>query len=196
MFKVRSEYHGASSKLHHGAVLDHSLFKTLLGEYAGLVKMFLPDITLGLNYSDEYREIYSSTCHELAHASHFAEVGTDYWNEYIRYIVESYITSGGMIYGDGTGDGAGYCEVGEMWAYYMESLMFKDRYGGDFPSFGNSLWFKPEILRYLHKRGLACSDIFSVLEEDVDDCRSLERALIATFPIRRTQIEQAFDKYL
>lgn len=182
--------------MHHGAILDNNLFKTLLGEYAGLIKIFLPDLTLGLNSDEEYREIYSTTCHELAHASHFAEVGTDYWNEYIRYIVESFVMTGGMTYGDGEGTGAGCCEVGEMWAYYLESLMYKDRYGGEFPTFGNSFWFKPEIFRYLHKKGLTCGDMFSVLDEEVDSSKSLERALIAAFPTRRSQIEQAFDKYL
>ena len=181
--------------MHHGAALDMEMIKSFLGEYAVLVKLFLPDLTIGAKDTDDYREIYSLTCHELAHASHFAEVNEEYWNEYILYIIKSFITSGGITYGDGTEDGAGYCEVGEMWAYYMESLMYKSRYGGDFPTYGNSFWFKPEIFRYLHKRGLTCSDIFSVLDEDVDSRKDLEKALIAAFPTKRTQIEQAFDKY-
>lgn len=181
--------------MHHGAIMDSDLLKTFLGEYAGLLKVFMPDLTIGLRDSESYREIFSTACHEVAHASHFEEVGTDYWNDYISYIVRSYVLTGGMTYGDGTDDGAGYCEVGEMWAYYMQSLMYKDRYGGDFPTFGNSFWFKPEVLRNLHRKGLTCSDIFSVLDEDVDSARSLERALIASFPTRRSQIEQAFDNF-
>ena len=100
-----------------------------------------------------------------------------------------------MTYGNGSGTRAGYCEVGEMWAYYLESLIYKERYGGGFPTFGNSYWFKPEIFRYLDDRGFTCGEIFSVLDEDVDSRKALERALIADFPTRRTQIEQAFDKY-
>lgn len=181
--------------LHHGAVLNKDLIKSFLGEYASLVRIFLPDLTIGVKNADDYRDIYSTTCHELAHASHFAEVEQDYWDEYIHYIIESFITSGGMTYGNGSGTRAGYCEVGEMWAYYLESLIYKERYGGGFPTFGNSYWFKPEIFRYLDDRGFTCGEIFSVLDEDVDSRKALERALIAEFPTRRTQIEQAFDKY-
>ena len=181
--------------MRHGAVLDQSFIKTFLGEYAGLVKIFLPDLTIGVRDLNEYRDIYSTVSHELAHASHFSKVKEDFWDEYIFYIMESFVTSGGLMYGDGSDDRAGYCEVGEMWAYYMESLIYKDRYGGDFPSFGNSNWFKPEIFRYLHKKGFTASDIYSVLDDDSNSRKSLERALITEFPNRRTQIEQAFDKY-
>ena len=181
--------------LHHGAVLENQSIKNYLGEYSSLLRFFLPDITIGAKGTDEYREIYSSTCHELAHASHFARVGKIYWDAYIRFIIESYITSGGITYGDGTEENAGYCEVGEMWAYFVESLMFKNRYGGNFPTFGNSHWFKPEIFRYLYARGLTCSSIFSVLDENVISKKSLERALIAEYPHKKSMIEMAFDKY-
>ncbi|MBP3661904.1 MAG: hypothetical protein J6J25_02230 [Bacteroidales bacterium] len=181
--------------MHHNTGLNKGLIRAFLGEYATLIKIFLPDLTIGVKDADDYRDIYSTTCHELAHASHFAEVETDYWDEYIHYIIESFITSGGMTYGDGTGSKAGYCEVGEMWAYYLESLIYKERYGGNFPSFGNSYWFKPEIFRYLDDRGFSCGEIFSVLDEEVTSRKALERALIAEFPTRRSHIEQAFDKY-
>ena len=181
--------------LHHGAVLDNSVLKTFLGEYSGLVRFFLPDITVGVKGSKEYREIYSSTCHELAHASHFSRVGTEYWDRYIRFIIKSYISSGGVTYGDGTEEDAGYCEVGEMWAYFLESLIYRNRYGGDFPTFGNSYWFKPEVFRYLSNKGLKASDIFNVLDDDIISKKELERALIAEYPHKRSIIEMAFDKY-
>lgn len=181
--------------LHHGAVVDSDVFKKFLGEFAPLVKFLLPDITIGTKGEETYADIYSSTCHELAHASHFAEAGTEYWDEYIRYILESFVKSGGVTYGDGKGERAGYCEVGEMWAYYLESKMYKDRYGGDFPTFGNSFWFRPQIFRYMDERGISCSDIFSVLDEDVDSRSDLENALIAAFPSKKTVITQAFDRY-
>lgn len=181
--------------MHHGAFLDNKLIKSFLGEYAGLVKVFLPDLTIGVKNSDEYSEIYSTACHELAHASHFATVREDYWDKYILYIMESFVTSGGKTYGNGSGESAGYCEVGEMWAYYMESLMYKDRYGGEFPSFGNGYWFKPEIFRHLHKKGFTAEDIYSVLDGETVSLKTLERALIAEFPSKRSMIEQAFDKY-
>ena len=181
--------------LHHGAVVDNELFRKFLGEFSPLVKFLLPDITIGTKDDDTYADLYSSTCHELAHASHFAKVGREYWEEYIFYILESFVTSVGMTYGDGTGKKAGYCEVGEMWAYYLESMMYKNRYGGEFPTFGNSYWFKPQIFRNLDDRGMSCSDFFSVLDKDVCTREKLENALIAAFPAKKSMISQAFDRY-
>ena len=186
------KYSGAVM-MHQGAALDNNLFKTFLGEYAGLIRIFLPDLAIGLKNDDDYRDIYATTCHNLAHSSHFAEVHVDYWNAYLKYRIKA--LTNGKSYGDGKGTGAGYCEVAEMWAYYMESLMYKTRYGGDFPSFGNGYWFKPEVLRYLHKNGFTCNEIFSSLDDDVTSRSDLEQELISRFPSRKTKIVQAFDKY-
>lgn len=186
---------GSAVMMHHGTVLSHDLISKYLGAYTDLIEVFLPDITIGVDGRDSYRDIYSCTCHELAHASHFVKAGTSYWNRYIKYIMTSYVKTLGMTYGDGTGEDAGVCEVGEMWAYYMESKMYKDRYGGMFPSFGTSFWFYPQIFRYLDERGVSCSYIDSVLEEDVDTREKLKSALIASFPGKRTVIEQVFGRY-
>jgi hypothetical protein len=159
------------------------------------LKFLLPDITIGLKGKDEYRTIYSEVCHELAHASHFRTAGKEFWNSYITYVVKSYIMSGGMTYGDGTEEGAGYCEVGESWAFYMESLMYKDRYGGGFPSFGTSFWFYPQIFRYLDERGVSCSELFSVLDESVASREDLRASLIDAYPSKRSVIEQVFSRY-
>lgn len=181
--------------LHHGAVLSNDLISGFLGGYAVLVKSLLPDITIGTNGREDYASIYSSVCHELSHASHFAKVGTGYWNAYIFYIISSYIRSGGMTYGDGGGDSAGYCEVGEMWAYYLESRMYKDRYGGSMPSFGTSFWFYPQIFRYLDERGLQPSQILSVLDSKTVSRQTLKQNLTDAFPSRRMMIEQVFSRY-
>ncbi len=181
--------------IHHGAVISYSLIKDFLGMYAILVKIFAPDITIGAKGCDTYSKLYDATVHELSHASHFRVVGTDYWNKYIWYIISSYISTGGMTYGDGAGGNAGYCEVGEMWGYYMESMMHKDRYGGSTPAYGTSFWFYPQIFRYLDDRGLSKSDIFEALQSDVTDRDTLEKTLIKLYPAKKTVIEQVFTRY-
>lgn len=185
----------SSVMLHHGAVLDSKLLSSFLGEFAPLIKLFLPDLTLGLGDEDEYRQIYATVCHELAHASHFAKVGTNYWNKYILYVIGSYVTTGGMTYGDGKGNNAGFCEVGEMWAYYVSSKMYCDRYGGDYPMFGSSFWFYPQIFRYIEERGISTWEIFSVMDMNVTDRESLQRALMARYPDKSLVIEQIFNRY-
>lgn len=181
--------------LHHGTMLEGEMLNKYLGEYISLIQYFLPDITVGVKGASDYRSIYSDTCHELAHASHFSKVGTSYWNTYIRYIIESYIKTGGKTYGDGTGVGAGHCEVGEMWAYYLESKMYKERYGGRFPSFGTSYWFAPQILRYLDERGVSCSEMFSVLDATIASRSDMKAAFMLAFPDKRAIIEQVFNRY-
>lgn len=180
--------------LHHGAAIESELISTYLGEFAPLLEYFMPDVTIGVKDKDDYASLYSVVCHELAHASHFAQVGTAYWNKYIRYIIESYVTTGDA-YGDGLSADAGYCGVGESWAYYLESMMFKERYGGSIPTFGSSYWFYPQIFRYLDERGVTRSDIFSVLEGNVASKADLKSALIRNFPQKRTIIEQVFSRY-
>lgn len=181
--------------MHHGAVVRSNLIESFLGKFAGILEYFLPDITIGTKNIGNYKVLYSSTTHELAHASHFSKVGVSYWDTYIRYIMESYVTDGGMTYGDGSGITAGYCEIGEMWAYYLESKLYKERYGGGFPTFGTSYWFYPQIFRYLDERGVETSDIFSVLNKDVTTRSGLKAALTTSFPEERTVIEQVFSRY-
>lgn len=181
--------------MHNGTVLSMDLLRDFMGGYASILKYFMPDIVMGMKNLPDYSSIYSATCHELAHASHFSKVGTGYWNEYIRYVAESYLKTGGMTYGDGASEGAGYCEIGESWAYYLESMMYKERYGGSIPSLGNGFWFHPQIFRYLDERGVTRADIFSVLAEDVASKDALRKALIGAFPEKRAVVEQVFGRY-
>ena len=184
--------------MHHGAILDMSLVSSFLGDFAPLVQIFLPDLTIGMKGRDDYASIYAEVCHELAHASHFSRVGTDYWNRYILYVLGSYIATGGMTYGDGMGVNSGYCEVGEMWAYHLSSQMWYDRYEDEYeyPSFGTSYWFYPQILRYVEELGIECWEIFSLLTSSVTSSDALRRALIASHPDKLEAIDMIFNRYM
>lgn len=181
--------------VHHGAFVESKLLSNFLGVFSGIISFFAPDITIGTADSPDYRDLYSETCHELAHASHYAKVGNSYWNKYIMFILTSYVTSGGMTYGSGSERDAGYCEVGEMWAYYLESMMYKERYGGQVPSFGTSFWFRPQILRYLDDRGISRAEIFQAMDQETIDRNILKEKLIAVCPGKETVIDQAFSRY-
>ena len=182
--------------LHQGAVIDNEMITAFLGGMSSILKNFLPDITIGAKNLKDYDRIYSTVCHELSHATHYAKVGNEFWNNYIRYILESFIkTSGNKTYGTGEGSRAGYCEIGEMWAYFLESQMYKDRYGGAYPTFGNSYWFSPQIFRYLCERGMTCREILSVLTSNICSKDDLKVAMMAAYPEERTLIEQVFNRY-
>lgn len=181
--------------LHHKVGVSHSMVKDFLGYFASLIAFFAPDITIGTRNMDSYSDAYRATCHELAHSSHFAQVGLDYWNNYVEYILTSYVTMGGMTYGDGSGRYAGHCEVGEMWAYYLESIMYQERYGGPVPQFGTSYWFCPQIFRYLDERGMERSDFLEAMQADVTDISALQGKLSLLNPSRSRMIEQVFFRY-
>lgn len=188
---------GASSTpmLQQGVLVDSGKMGEFLGEYGSLLKMFLPDITLGLKYCHDYASIYSETVHELSHASHFIRAGKDFWGHFIRYVLKTYVTSLGITYGTGLETDAGYCEVGEMWGYFFGNLLFRERYGRGTPAEGLTLWFFPQILMYLEDRGVDAAKIFSVLGPDVADRDAFQEALINEYPEHFSVINQAFDRY-
>ena len=181
--------------LQQGALIDNSLIGDFLGEYASLVKTFLPDITLGLDEKNTYASIYSVAQHEMAHASHFMQVGTSYWDAYIKFIITSFVTSGFVAYGVGTEEDHGYCEVGEMWAYYVESMLYRERYGIE-RTFGSSWWFSPEIFVNLDNRGINRFKIFQALTSDIHDRDMLQDKLVALYPECKSVINQAFGRYI
>ena len=74
-------------------------------------------------------------------------------------------------------------------------FMYKGRYGGDFPTFGTSYWFYPQIFRYLDERGVSCSEIFEVLDDTVKSRSELKASLLAAYPSDRVAIEQVFSRY-
>lgn len=181
--------------LQQGPVLEGTLLSKYLGSFKELIQTFLPDITIGLSGAESYKSIYSLTVHELAHASHFQQVGVDYWNKYISFIIESFVGSLGAMYGVGTEKDAGYCEVGEMWAYYLENMMLRKRYGDEIIVQGTSHWFSPQILMYLDERGLSASKIFAAFTKDVINVSQLRNKLTELYPGYESLINQSFDRY-
>ena len=185
----------SSPMFQQGVMIDGSIVEDYLGEYCKLVKFFLPDITLGLKNDRDYASIYSATMHELAHASHFMQAGKDYWNALEEYVLRSFITSGFITYGVGTEKNHGYCEVAEMWAYYMETRLYRERYPDSPLTFGTSFWFRPQIFDYMDGRGLTCYKTFNALLPDVHDMEALKDRLIRLYPEVKSMILLAFDKY-
>lgn len=92
------------------------------------------DITIGYKVaglaSDQIREVIY---HELSHASHFSNVGQDWWNNFV-YSESSEIARFGIEgekspYGDGTALNSSYIGLGESWAYFMGHFTTDITYG-------------------------------------------------------------------
>ena len=134
--------------------------------------------------------------HELSHASHFSQVGKEYWDKYILYVLDSFINDGAGAYGTGTGDDAGYCGIGESWAYFMQNTLMNDRYGGTMPTSGSSYWFHPQIFRYLYERSFTRSQLFAALGEEVHSEEALKDRLLKLYPDKSGVIQQVFARYV
>ncbi len=187
--------------MQQGAGIDNTkigeYLKEYLGEFSSLVKWFLPDITLGLKGRSDYASIYATTVHELSHASHFQQVGVQWWDKLMEYILMSYASSGMQTYGTGGEQDAGYCEVAEMWGYYMETKLYRLRYPDSAATFGTSWWFYPQIFIYLDNKGLNRFNLFRALMPAVTDRDKLQEKLLSLYGDEfKTQINTAFNRYL
>ena len=186
----------AAPMLQQGPVLDLDVFEAVLGDYLPIIRMFMPDVVLGLKNKDSYADIYRVTTHEISHASHFMRVGAQYWDLLIKHILMSYVTSGGITYGIGNEDYAGYCEVAEMWAYYVENALYRERYGYSDKFYGDKYWFSPQIFMYLDERGMNRFKLFAALTSDVHSRDALKSRLLSLYPESKSMINEAFNKYL
>ena len=82
-----------------------------------------------------------------------------------------------------------------MWGYFVESTLYKDRYGGDLPIYGNQFWFKPDIFSELYKIGTSHKEIFRALTSEVTTIDDLKDKLISLYPGREEKIENIFQAY-
>lgn len=135
----------------------------VFNELVWLTKFCQPDIFIICQDSDWDENIAETTYHELAHASHFSQVGGSYWVKYINYI----ITYGS--YGKGTGANAGICGLGEMWGYYMGARLVEEEYGLDiFYALSVDGWIFPDVFRRMvEEADYTIKDLYSCLTSDV-----------------------------
>ena len=171
-----------------------------------MVKKLLPDIIINTG-SKEYEKIFKTTAHELSHASHYAQVGKAYWQQYIDYILQCW-NKDLDLYGDRTVENHGYCGVGEMWGYfsgnwllhkyYVDHLYLdKDDYNWEDPvSSDTKKWFKPQILWELVRDGvLTPREIFRGMTSDVISIDKMIVKLKSLYPNKAKSIETIFRKY-
>lgn len=191
---LRRLEHGIGLNVHSGwanffANLGYGLTTTTL---QGILRVLLPDITIGTSGKD-YESIYEHVNHELAHASHYSQVGSAFWAKYVSYIM-SY-----GAYGNGTGNNAELCGIGEMWGDYMGNLRkyesLKPSIPKKYPETNNE-WFKPEVFWDLDRNGsLSRKNIFDCLTSDVKTYDALYSKMREKFPEKVDSIKACFSRY-
>lgn len=180
--------------MQHGCLIDGTLVGEWLGKYTSLVKMFLPDLVIGLKDCGDCKSIYSLVLHECAHASHHSKVGNDFWDPLAEFMLKSFVASGTMSYGSAQDEGSGYVAVAEMWAYAVQTALMNRRYA-DGMVYGSSYWFHPQILSWLDERGITRFKVFKALDAEVTDRETLRQRLIYYYPEYKSMINQAFTRY-
>lgn len=185
---IRRVYHpiGVNSNSGWSNFLTNMIVGTNLTLWKSIFHFALPDITIGTKGKTS-AGIYEQVSHELAHASHFQKVGSAYWAKYISYV----ITYG--AYGDGTGNNAGICAVGEMWGYAMGNLACYEKYGYN-PKVGKEYWFykNPTLYNLIIKKVLTRKEIFDCMTSDVKSTEEFKQKLICKYPKKAIEITNEF----
>lgn len=93
------------------------------------VRFVLPDIIIRANSGNGTQGVYSTTFHELAHASHYKKVGNAYWGRYIDKIIANWFEDKNRPYGNGTGKDHELIALGEAWGFHMGYFLTIQRFG-------------------------------------------------------------------
>lgn len=101
-------------------------FTGLLYTYWELSK---PDIFISFGDPDPSDDKRQTVYHEMVHASQYAQVGRDWWIDYVTYIMTRVGSGQPLPYGDGTDPGAGRAELAEGMAESVELYLADLKYG-------------------------------------------------------------------
>lgn len=181
-----------SLMLHQGTTVDYSLLTKYVKDYWPIIRLFAPDIVLGLKHDDTYEKIYEKALKECASASLYSNLGNDYWSKYVAFRIQSFIDSG-LSFGKKEDINSGYCGVVGMWSCFLGNKVYEDRYGGTDNMLRSDIWFRPNILNYLYERGLSINRIFDAVNMSVINIEEFRRSLLEKYSDMSTIIEEAFD---
>ncbi len=176
-------FQGNSSLL---TFLANIYFGEIIAISQGVLNLIGPDVTIGHRISTKNQ--FYLVWHELAHTSHFRKVGSEYWADYISYIM----TFAG--YGNRECYNSGVCGVGEMWAN-AASRQFMGEYKNDTIAH-DSWWFNSRILTELFYEGeLTTTQVYNCLNSDIRSHQQLKEALKNAYPEKSRIIESKFNQY-
>lgn len=178
-------------KMRSNLILSDSI-KNYFYEFRNFAANLLPDILILLDEQSTTLQFKRVIWHELAHASHYQNVGSAYWHNFVCGIIWNQLLLGNC-YGTGTHYRDGYIGVGEMWAYFLEYKAYNQYTNGSMTI--ADYWFKPAIMKDLNTNMLYTSHIFACLTPNEHSHYSLKSKLQQTYPIYYFQIQQAFYDY-
>ena len=148
-----------------------------------------PDIYTPLKEELTTRDITETIFHELAHTSHFSELGEVFWAKYIDEIIYNWVQDEYSTYG--TPSNSPCCGVGEMWAGYFEKILMSIHFGDTYENilYGryadwNIDWIRPQFLYNIASMyNLSYDDVFAFFctyeyQDDIDTKEKLRDNII------------------
>lgn len=148
--------------------------------------------------------LYKNTCHELAHATHFQQLGEEvldrafWWADVINYEVAcGVLNGGGNPYDHPSIEREEKAGVTEMWAHAVGYIMLYEYWGTNisrisYPESGR-YWFKPEIIWDLYKAGMSLKDISQSMTEDITTRSSFKAQLVKDNSLYTSKIQSIFN---
>ena len=149
--------------------------------------------------------LYRLTCHELAHATHFQQVGEDvldralWWADVINYEVAcGVLNGGGSPYEHSSLEKEGKVGVTEMWAHAVGYICGCEHLGSQVSSYPNTnkYWFAPEIIVELYKKGMSLSQISKSMTGEIVMLNDFQKQLTINNAAYEVDINKLFNKYL
>jgi len=198
-FRMNGEWGGSAPMARHirldiNSLADFAYFyfrNMISGFWYTRFALMMPDIFILLDNSvNDSRVVYETVYHELAHASHYRQVGSTFWRNYITHIVTNF------GYGNGNEPLAGYAGVGEIWGNYFGSTLGRNNFGGS--RWGDPFedWYNPGYFMDLDDiNGFTEQLLFNALNSNIHTINDLRNELIRLYPTRTAAINAQFNSY-
>lgn len=164
---------------------------------ASLVRSLAADIYLfGSGFT--YEGLYTTTVHELCHASHFRSLGKSLYGKLIAYEVKQFL-SGDGCYGDGSEEsiGCNLCGLSEAYAYSVESYIWHEEFSGD-DIFGTDYFFSEYVLALtdiFDDAVLTPGQVFKCMTFDMSNLKDLFNKLKNSYPDKSDIIKSIMEKH-
>lgn len=163
---------------------------------ASLVRSLAADIYLfGSGFT--YEGLYTTTVHELCHASHFRSLGKSLYGKLIAYEVEKSLSTGNC-YGDKFEDsiGCNLCGLSEVYAYSVENYIIKKKFPSrKFGGFGYFFSSYTEVLtRIFNESILTPGQVFKCMTLETTSLEELFSELEITYPGKSDKIKSIIEE--
>ena len=159
------------------------------------IMLCLPDVFIAEVDTPNTKLLRKTVFHELSHASHYEQVGPDYWLQYISEICYNYLTDpNGDYYGSTQNDHNGVIGVGEMWASYFTYQCTDKYYNYGIGLRQTGKWYAPQILKQIEENAnnITPEKIYDALVYRVQSHDDLKQELIRRYGQSQV-INQAFE---